>query len=85
MPLWQAAAREEDTVAVWVGIPGGLGAVGLAAPAGRSTAGAWADAADKNANDAAIVAIATRIPNEKVRINLTGSRDREVARLQYTN
>jgi hypothetical protein len=84
MPLWQEAARGEGAVAP--GTPGNLGAAGLVGAAGRIAAGAsCADAVDKNASDAAIVVIATRIPNEKVRINLTGSRDREVARLQYTN
>jgi hypothetical protein len=88
MPLWQEAARGEGAVAVRFGSPGSFGAAGLAVAAGRTGAGAGcAVAADENdkdaAKDAAIVVIATRIPNEEVRIILTSLRDRKVARFQY--
>jgi hypothetical protein len=62
--LWHDAARGEGAVV-------GFGDVVTGRDGGGN--GCWADAADEKARDPATLAIATRIPNEGVSINITGS------------
>jgi hypothetical protein len=63
MPLWQAAPRGEAAAGALGGATTGLPGAGSGC----------ADAADENASAAAIVAIATRIANQRAGINVTGS------------
>jgi hypothetical protein len=71
--LWQEAARgEADVVGREVGAAVGLAgtAAGLGVLTGAGNG--WADARDENINEAAIVVIATLIPDERAGIDVTG-------------
>jgi hypothetical protein len=63
----------------WDGVPIGLAGAnaGLAGAGLAGTGAGWADAAEQSTRDAAIVAIATRIPDERAGINVTGGRMRK--------
>jgi hypothetical protein len=72
----RGAAATGFTAGCWPGAATGLGeAVAGRTGAGLTGAGAgWADADDERIKPAAMLAIAVRIPDEGVSINVTGSR-----------